>query len=73
MRGSCGAAQARERERLSNTPRVFSLRGSQAPNVCSWFFFLQLKHPLLKHEENRASLVTGRKCSWDLACTRAQH
>lgn len=36
-------------------------------------FFLQLKHPLLKHKENRVSLVLGRKCTWDLHQRRAHH
>lgn len=54
MHGSCGAAQARERERLLKNAYDFFTAQLGIPNLC--IFFLQLKHPLLKQGEKRASL-----------------
>lgn len=71
----CAAAAGQHRHGRGSgcqkTLSIFSVLGSRSPNLCS--FFLQLKHPRLKCEENRASLVIRRKGTRDLACTRGEH
>lgn len=68
--GSCGAAQAQERQRLSKPPLVFPLLSSQSPNLCG-LFSLQSKQPLLK-QGGEIKPCTRRKMQLGLSAISLQ-